>query len=75
MKTILTVDLTIDEERIRKFIEKYIQEHDVVEVVRCADCKWYNHGFCDKLDKITENGHYRVEVDKDEYCSDGEVID
>lgn len=69
MELTVPIKVELDEEKMRKVIEKYVEEHDVVEVVRCIDCKWYNHGYCDKLDKITENEHYRVKVEKDEYCS------
>lgn len=44
---------------------------DVVEVVRCADCKWFNpinngdHGYCG-------TPFHGAEVYEDDYCSDGE---
>ena len=44
---------------------------DVVEVVRCADCKWFqpinngDHGFCG-------TPFHGAEVYEDDYCSDGE---
>ena len=39
---------------------------DVVEVVRCKDCKWYQNGFCDKVDALL--GLIR----DNDYCSYGE---
>lgn len=50
---------------------KYIPAADVVEVVRCKDCKWYFHKFCYRCkDGNGVNiGHYASEMD---YCSYGE---
>lgn len=45
---------------------------DVVEVVRCADCKWFqpinngDHGYCG-------TPFHGAEVYEDDYCSDGET--
>lgn len=46
---------------------------ELVEVVRCADCKWFNpinngdHGYCG-------TPFHGAEVYEDDYCSDGERV-
>lgn len=72
MSTALVVKVEFDKEKMQEIIEKYIKEHDVVEVVRCGECKWYNHGFCSKLERTTEQCIFQVTVAEDEFCSDGE---
>lgn len=51
-----------DCDRIDRLIA--IQAADVVEVVRCKDCVYYNHvaGFCD---------HFNIDMYVNDYCSDG----
>lgn len=41
---------------------------DVVEVVRCRDCKHYDSGTCNHFGYYT----YAPDVDEDDYCSYGE---
>lgn len=43
---------------------KQIPAADVVEVVRCKDCVYYNYvaGFCD---------HFNIDMYINDYCSDG----
>ena len=50
---------------------------DVVEVVRCKDCKWYNFGkyfngikFCQRLPIYAQNGG--LNTADDDFCSYGE---
>lgn len=58
------------------------REKDLVEVVRCKDCKdWYpfsdkKFGYC-RREFWDDDGHYRlkVETNHDDYCSYGERQD
>lgn len=46
----LTVPILID----WKSIESYMEQHDIVEVVRCRDCKcWETPGYC--IDLLTQD--------------------
>lgn len=68
----LTVPIIID----WKAIEEYLAQHDIVEVVRCKNCKHlfdgeHNANCCELLMEkakwITE-----ITVDENWYCADGE---
>ena len=52
---------------------------DVVEVVRCKDCKWYQEGkllapnkFCFRLEHPTEDRKIGYNYAPDDFCSYGE---
>lgn len=71
----LTVPIIID----WKAIEEYLAQHDIVEVVRCKDCKHlfdgeHNANCCavlmEKAKWITE-----ITVDENGYCYDGKRRD
>jgi len=62
----LTVDIDIDIEAIKSWLEKA----DMVPVVRCRDCKWYKTMYC-KMDRWTDLVTVYV-AKKDDYCSYGE---
>lgn len=55
------------------YVIKALPTADVVEVVRCKDCKWFNpinnsdHGYCG-------TPFHGAEVYEDDYCSDGERL-
>lgn len=44
---------------------------DVVEVVRCKDCKWCHAGYCEKYDDLIPFGCANKLWD-DWFCADGE---
>lgn len=71
----LTVPIILD----WKAIEEYLAQHDIVEVVRCKDCKHlfdgeHNANCCavlmEKAKWITE-----ITVDENGYCYDGKRRD
>lgn len=63
----LTVPILID----WKSIESYMEKHDIVEVVRCKDCKHYRDSFpYDTCDVFDANA-----TDAEDYCSYGERKD
>lgn len=45
---------------------------DVVEVVRCKDCKHYDEHFCKCYVFCHDNIEVQLEVDSDHFCSYGE---
>ena len=45
---------------------------DVVEVVRCKDCKWYDYGELFPDIKWCKKGNNELNVDEMDYCSYGE---
>lgn len=58
---------------------KEIPTADVVEVVRCKDCKWYQEGnllapnkFCFRLEHPTEDRKIGYNYAPDDFCSYGE---
>ena len=71
----LTVPIIID----WKAIEEYLSQHDIVEVVRCKDCKHlfdgeHNANCCAVL---MEKAKWIMEITVDEngYCNDGKRRD
>ena len=55
------VDVGLDIEAATAFLNE-VKDADVVEVVRCKDCKWFNEIGCaisivDESDKPTENDY------------------
>ena len=53
------------------------RNRDIVEVVRCKDCKWYNFGkhfndikFCQRLPLYAQKGG--LNTADDDFCSYGE---
>lgn len=63
----LLLPTVIHTENIAEYIMKDVPSADVVEVVRCKDCKWWNGDECTGRDIFV--------VDDDEYCSYGERRD
>ena len=70
MELTVPIKVEFDEEKMRKVIEKYIDEHDVVEVVRCKNCQ---HSCIDE--NWCECRLLEIGVDEDFYCADGEVTE
>ena len=67
----LTVPIIID----WKAIEEYLAQHDIVEVVRCKDCKHYTMpndglGVCEH--PAMNDRHYFLLMKPDDYCSRAE---
>ena len=50
-----------------------MQRADVVEVVRCKDCRWYDRGFCN-CDQWW-NDDRAVGIDDNDFCSYGVKMD
>lgn len=64
MELRVPITVELDEGKIRKIVDDYIEEHDVVEVVRCKDCTHYRIcGLCAVSGLI---------VDDDFFCKWGE---
>ena len=67
--------LTVDEEKIYKVIEEYKEEHDVVEVVRCENCKyrWVHKSLNkNKEYEVIECTFWDRLTDFDGFCHNGE---
>ena len=64
--------LTLDAETTQRAIEavRHVPAADVVEVVRCRDCKWYHYGHCTRLINTIESSF--IFNGPMEYCSYGE---
>lgn len=56
----INITLEFDEEEIKR----YLTEADIVEVVRCKDCRWLEDDYCQCNRKY---------VTEEDYCSDGEA--
>jgi hypothetical protein len=79
MKLTIPLQIEVDDKNLENAIDKYMKENpDVVEVVRCKDCKHHpdNGGECDRSithtsrDYVCEVNTYRyIGID---YCSYGE---
>ena len=41
----MSVPILVDWESIKDHLAK----SDIVEVIRCKDCKWFNQGYCTKF--------------------------
>ena len=61
--------LLIDKYNVRGWLEG-LPDADVVEVVRCKDCKWYGKAGC-AIDIVDETDKPK----DDDYCSFGERAD
>lgn len=59
-----TANLTVPIILNWKDVEGYLAQHDIIEVIRCKDCKWFDA--CKKL------GWIRFLGSEDSYCSKGE---
>ena len=57
-----------------KDIEAYMAQHDIVEVVRCKDCKWYktNYSWNGAEHKVCVIEPYEPIRKECDYCSRGE---
>lgn len=60
-----------------KDVEAYMAQHDIVQVIRCCDCKWLQHNM--KPDGQIPKGvdeyecrHWCGSCDPTDYCSAGE---
>ena len=45
---------------------------DVVEVVRCKDCKYWHHGYCCGIPVVGDDASY-VATEEMDYCNYGEA--
>lgn len=76
MELTIPLKVEIDENQLEKAIENYMEKNpDIVEVVRCKDCKHYNNGECAYHSEPKEMRMYErwtVDVDDNDYCSCGE---
>lgn len=59
-------------------VSDLFDEHDIVEVVRCKDCRWYQEGeifapnkFCFRLEHPTEDRKIGYNYAPDDFCSYG----
>lgn len=63
----LTVPIVVDfdEQELKKMIDEYVQEHDIIEVTRCKDCHHFvsTWGVCSL---------YKRSVDDSDFCSAAE---
>ena len=71
----LTVELSVNEEEIYEFIEKYKEKHDVVEIVRCKNCthRWVHESLNkNKEDEVIECTFWDRLTDFGGFCHNGE---
>lgn len=71
MKARVTFELDIPKEAIKKSVDEALKENpDLVLVVRCKDCKWFNSAGCaiEIKDELDSPG-------ADDYCSFAERKD
>ena len=64
MELTVPINVVIDDEKMQNMIEKVLDDNDVVQVVRCRDCKSF----------LSEEGCCRgwaAMVKPDDYCSYG----
>lgn len=79
----------IDRADLIKNLNKFAPEHytalvnqlitkqptaDVVEVVRCKDCKYWNNGYCEGIPFCGDDASY-IETQETDFCSYGERKD
>lgn len=60
-----------------KDIEAYMAQHNIVEVIRCCHCKWFQcnaspDGQIPKGVDEYECRHWCISIDPTDYCSAGE---
>lgn len=53
-------------------VADYLLDNDVVPVVLCRDCKYFDEGWCEYINNYHAWGYTRKETD---FCSDGERKD
>ena len=78
MELTIPLKVEIDEKHLEKAIDNYMRENpDVVEVVRCKDCKHsvkyeFKNDACYKFTMCRRRESYSEGVEDDDYCSYGE---
>lgn len=61
-----------DNKKCHFFNDHFVPAADVVEVVRCKDCKHWNNGYCCGVPLVGDDASY-VATEETDYCSYGEA--
>lgn len=77
-----TTNLTVPIILNWKDVEGYLAQHDIVEVVRCKDCDWWDriddgpYGYCHSCKHGFYSANWEISIyrryKEDFFCADGE---
>lgn len=69
----LNFEIKIDNEKLQEIVDKVLSDNDIVKVVRCKKCKFYDRDQCyHERHEHHAQSIYQRETD---FCSYGESID
>jgi len=74
MKLTVPIKVEFDEEQIKKVAKKYAEEHNLVEVVRCKNCKhrWVHTSISKKTETVIECTLWDKLTEFDGFCHNAE---